>query len=189
MPFPGGPCEGALSCDYTVDSFDWSWTCDDGVWSGQADCSELLGGACPVPPPAESCSDPFAGEMAGAIRVGPVELGQPFRAYEEGEAIDVVWGGQGSAMVFYRIAIDGEEPPSCAMVEASLTAEGMAPEGLTSAVTMRCGESLRLYTIVPIGSCMETEPVDTVLEVTVQGIGTTSVTLKVPAEAFCGGFG
>jgi hypothetical protein len=125
----------------------------------------------------------------GVLEVGPVEMGQPFRPYEQGESPEIVWGGQGSAMVFYRIAVDGQELPGCVEVDASLTPVGLSPESLKGNVRLRCGESLRLYLIVPYGTCEETEPVDTVLHVEVAGVGTTEVTLQVPPEAFCGGFG
>lgn len=190
MPFPGGPCDDGLSCDYQEDGFEWDWTCQDGVWSGQANCDMLVGGTCPIAPPAETCSDPFAGQLSQAVlEVGPVEMGQPFRPFDAGESPEVVWGGQGSAMVFYRIAVDGEELPSCVEVDASLTPVGFSPESLKHNVRLRCGESLRLYLIVPFGTCEETEPVDTVLRVEVAGVGATEATLAIPPEAFCGGFG
>jgi hypothetical protein len=189
MPFPGGPCEGSLSCDYTEDTVEWAWSCDAGRWDGAPNCDELLGG-CPISPAAEACADPFSGSMSGAVvEVGPVEAGTAFRAFTEGEEPNIQWGGQGSAMVFYRVAIDGDEVPSCVDVDASLTPVGLSAESISTAVRLRCGESLRLYLVVPFGTCEETENIDTVLRVAVDGIGETEVTLSIPPDAFCGGFG
>lgn len=189
-PHPGAPCQGALSCAYDQQEVvPWSFTCVGGFWDGEPDCSEIVGG-CPVAPPAESCNDTFAGVRDdAALAVGPSTLGAAFRPFEAGEEVTVQWGGQGSAMIFYRVQLDGEDLPGCVLVRTTIAAEGVAPETTTGAVRLRCGETLGMYIIVPYGDCENTEPVPTTLTVEVEGIGQREVMLLVPADAFCGGFG
>lgn len=190
MPFTGGPCEPGLSCDYPdPDGISWSFTCPSGTWSGSGSCDEELLGCAATPPAAESCPSPFSGEMSAGLQVGPADPTAAFRPFEQGETPNIEWGGQGSAMIFYRIQLDGEDLPDCVQIDSTLTPVGLYEESLVSNVKLRCGESLRLYIIVPFGTCEETEPIDSVLRVAIDGIGETEVTLSVPPDAFCGGFG
>ena len=189
MPHLGSPCAGALSCDYAAGAVvPWAFTCDAGRWDGGPDCSMVIGG-CPVPPPAEGCSDAFAGQLAGAsVAVGPAELAEAFRAYDAGEEPSIEWGSQGSAMIFFRVQVTSDAAPECAMISATVAPAGLTPVTTTSPTTMRCGETLRMYVVLPVGSCDATEPVDTTLSIDIAGVGATEVELSVPADAFCDDF-
>lgn len=190
MPFSGGPCTPGLSCDYPdPGGISWSFTCPSGAWQGTNSCDEELLGCSPTPPQAETCPSPFSGEMSAELQIGPADSSAAFRPFEEGETPEIQWGGQGSAMIFYRIQLDGEDLPDCVQIDSTLTPVGLYEESLVSNVRLRCGESLSLYIIVPYGTCEETEPIDSVLRVAIEGIGQTEVTLSVPPDAFCGGFG
>ncbi len=188
-PYPGAPCEGALSCTYDAESgVPWNYSCTGGRWNGEPDCSEVVGG-CPVAPAAEVCSAPVTGAGAAPIEVGPAALGIDFRPFAAGEEPSIVWGGQGSAMIYYRVRVDADDAPGCVQIRTIITPSGGTPETTTSSVVMRCGETLGMYIIVPYGACGGSEPVPTTLTVEVEGVGSTEATLSVPAEAFCGGFG
>ncbi len=186
-PHPGGQCTGALSCTYQ-DVVPWEFTCVNDTWEGDPDCEQIVGG-CPVAPPAEYCEAPFTGSMTGTVSVGPADLGEAFRPFAAREAARIEWGGQGSAMIFYRVQLDGEDLPSCVRVKTTIAPQGIAAEDTTHSVVMRCGETLGMYIIVPAGDCSGSVPVPTALTVDVDGIGSTEVMLEVPPDAFCGGFG
>lgn len=190
MPFPGAPCAGALACDYDDPVQPWRWECVEGRWSGTPDCSEIVGGACGVPDPAEACQGAFSGSLEGAsVSVGPSELGKAFRAFESGEPAEIVWGPQGGAMIFYRVQIDGADVPSCVAVATTVTAAGISPQTVERPVRLRCGETLAMYEILPEGTCESNALVETILRVEVTGIGVVEVPLMVPGDAFCPAFG
>ncbi|MEZ4446739.1 MAG: hypothetical protein R3B72_47110 [Polyangiaceae bacterium] len=184
MPFSGGLCEGNLTCPYE-DDIPWTWTCTDGFWTGEPGCNQFEGG-CPPPIPAETCSNPSTATLSGiSVQVGPIELGQPFRPYAAGELVNIEWGLQGAPMVFFHVRLEGDQVPNCVDVTATLSSDGLEPTVLGSPVTLHCGESLRLYSIVPFGNCGPTEPVPSSLTIDVAGIGSTTAAISIPAEAFC----
>lgn len=184
LPYPGSPCEGALACDYGDDVIPWHFSCQAGRWEGGPDCS-ILGGACGIFPEAEGCADTFKGELTADIAIGPAVVGEAFRAFTEGETVEAEWGQQGLAMVHYRVRIDGEDVPDCVMTHRSMAPEGMEPYAVSSPVTLRCGESLRMYLILPGGDCSVTEPVPTTLSVDVVGVGTGTAQVMVAPQGFC----
>jgi hypothetical protein len=190
QPHPGAPCEGSLACTYGDPDIPWHFACADGRWDGEPDCSMVVGG-CPPPEPAEGRGPAFTGQLPAGVEIGPaVVLGETFRPYQPNEPIEVVWGGQGSAMIYYRLALDTDAPPTCVNVRATIAAPGIPPETSTETVRLRCGESLRMYVVVPAGPCEgSTAPVDTTVHVEVDGVGEADVTLAVPADAFCGALG
>jgi hypothetical protein len=186
QPHPGAPCAGDLVCGYGDEVVPWNLECIDGRWEGEPDCSMVVGG-CPIPEPAEGCEGAFAGQMPGTLRIGPADtIGEAFHAYAASEPVEVHWGGQGSAMIFYRLALDADAPPGCVAVRTTISAPGIMPETQSQTVRLRCGESLRMYVVVPAGSCDgSTTPVTTTVHVKVDGITETDVVLSVPADAFC----
>ena len=189
MPFAGAPCEGNLVCHYPDDVEPWLWRCVASRWEGEADCTMLVGGACGVPEPAEVCAAPFGGELAATVAIGPSDPGQPFRPFENGEAAEVEIGPQGGAMIFYRVEVDGQDIPGCISLRTTVTPAGMAPSSVDRPVRLRCGESLSMYVVLPEGGCESSEPVETTVQIEVEGIGSAEVMLLVPGEAFCSALG
>jgi len=183
-PQPGGLCEGALSCPYPdeVDpSVTWTYDCTAGVWTAMSDCM-LLGGGCPAPPLAESCSPAFSGMISGAtIEIGPADASQPFRAFGDGEVVTPVVGGQGAAMIPFRVRVSGAAAPDCVLLERSiaLTASGMVAT-IQSPVVLRCGQSLAVFIVLP--ALCEPGVYDAQLHVVLQGIGeaTAHVMFEAP---------
>lgn len=140
-------------------------------------------------PPTEACDGPFQGELEGAlVFVGPPGEGE-FRPFEDGESVPIEVGGQGLAMIFFRMQMVGEDLPACAIVTTTIAAEPVPTESFKRVTRFRCGESLSSYVIIPFGDCTPTEPVDTTLTIDIEGVGATEVVLSVPPEGFCGGFG
>lgn len=172
-PMAGSACEGTFSCPYTypgVTGIDWTFTCVVGAFEENLAC-----GGCP-PIPSESCRDPFAGSLAGgSVEVGPVGAG-PFRPFVPGERIAPEFGGQGATMLFFRIRVNGEEPPACVSLHATVSLDGTASAATTLPVKLRCGESLRVFQIYPDNPCEERDyPVH--LDAEVDGVGSTSLDL------------
>jgi len=187
MPYPGGPCEGSLACDYFDGALDWAFQCLNGKWVGAADCEQIVGG-CPVQPPTEACDGPFQGQLEGVeIVVGPAE--GAFRPFENAEAVEIVWGGQGSAMIFFRVQMVGDDVPPCAIVTTTISGAPIPTESFKRVTRFRCGESLPSYVMVPFGDCTPMEPVETTVTIDIEGIGSAEVVISVPPEAFCGAFG
>ena len=86
--------------------------------------------------------------------------------------------------------LDGENIPNCVMVKTTVSADVAPSLSRTLPTTLRCGETLRMYVVIPDGNCTNGEPddtelVDTELNIDVEGIGSTSVMLKIPPDAFC----
>ena len=188
-PFAGAPCAGALVCDYDEnENVPWTYTCEAGAWVGDPDCSMIVGGACNVPEPAEICPDPVAAN--GVVEVGPADDGSAFRPFEAGEEPEIVWGPQGGAMIFFRVRIDGEEVPSCVQTRTTFTAPNLySNETVVRNVRLRCGESLAMYIVVPYGDCEAGGMIDSNFTLEIDGAGSFSVDLQVPADAFCPAFG
>jgi hypothetical protein len=184
-PYPGSPCSLAESCQYpTGDGFNtWTYACESGRWFGEATCEGAIGGGCPIPPLAESCNAPFDGKAAGAtIELGDGDPTKPFTPLADGAALPLVWGGQGSPMVPYRLRVSGV-PSSCVRIETVLRM-GSTPSAPTpNAIALHCGESLGVYSIFPIElvSCEPpmAETVELEIEVSVQGAGTVKKTVTV----------
>lgn len=191
-PHPGAPCQGALTCAYPEGSALWGATCVDEAWSLNATCTEQsIGGVCFLPSEAETCTDPFLGAGEGTVEAGVSSHQGAFRPFEEGELLEVEFGGQGSPMLWYRVQVDGPQPPPCARVTATMESpEFYEPGSVVRDVVLRCGASLDMFTIVPFGDCTgSTEPVEVTLTVEVEGIGASTTSVMLPADALCGGFG
>jgi hypothetical protein len=183
QPFAGSACDLDESCNYTDPVMMggtpviWTYTCVDSQWMGTSDCMPAPGGSCPVGPLAEGCRMPFTGMLTGAtIELGPPGAG-PFRPFMPDEMIELVVGGQGSAMIALRIRVDGEELPRCVTVASEMEIDGGAPQGAgMRPMVLHCGESLPFFLIVP-EVCMPGMH-QNVLRVTIPGIGTGTATVR-----------
>ena len=99
------------------------------------------------------------------------------RVQDHGDLVEVAFGSQGLAMIPYRIHVDGEPVPACAHVTATLGLETMTSPDAIHDVRLRCGDSLRVQDILPALPCEEREyPVT--LDVTLEGVGSVSLTLR-----------
>ncbi len=194
-PFPGSPCEGSFSCTYEDEVAIITSTCANDAWTESVECTEeVIGGSCGGTPPAsESCTSPFSGSMEATLEVGPPPGSQAFRPFEEGELISPEIGGQGSAMVWFTLRMDGDELPDCARVTATLESGVFYDPGQQiSDVKLRCGASLGMYSVVPYADCenlTEGDVVDVTLTVEVAGIGEASYPLRLAYEDVCFIFG
>lgn len=180
-PLSGGPCAGTLSCDYNTcggGPFADTYTCASGQWM-------LSNSMCLGAPPvlAELCRTPTTSWPAGARFVlTPDAAGAA--PYTDGQAVDVVIGIQGGAMVPYRVRIEGlDATPTCLHATATLTTD----DGMTATsekfLRLRCGSTLRIYEILPL--CPTMGEHDTTLEVTVEGLGTQTVHLAATNAEGC----
>jgi len=192
-PYPGATCQVSSSCEYPVgDQMNtWTYTCESGRWQAVASCNAPPGGGCPIPPLAEKCDTPFTGSASGAaIEIGIADPSQPFRSFQDGEEINMLWGGQGSPMVPYRVRVSGVDA-SCIRIDTTLTLAAKSAAPTPNAIVLRCGESLSIYDIVPVDllDCQVNEQlVDLDILVEVQGVGsaTAHVTLQNPGCALSG---
>ena len=185
VPFPGARCELADTCQYPVgDGMNtWTFTCGQGRWAGDATCEGAIGGGCPVPPLSETCNKPFAGQAAGAVvEIGAADPAKPFEPLPEGSELSLIWGGQGSPMVGYRVRVSGVDA-SCVRADTTLSAAGKPSASTPAAITLHCnGESLGVYGIFPLESVCdlpENQLVDFEVEIDVQGAGRVKRTFKV----------
>lgn len=168
-PLPGSPCEGMLSCPFPPGGVA---TCAGGVWSFDPGCD----GGC-APPLAELCRSPFAGTLGRSrVELGPVD--GPFRPFSAHEIIAATFGGQGGAMLAYRVRIDGADVPACMTVDAVVTYDGMTPVPSHRAVELHCGQTLGVFEILP-GSPCEARVYPITLDVEVAGAGTATATLDL----------
>lgn len=169
-PLPGSPCEGMLSCPYGTGGMG---TCAGGVWLYDPGCD----GGC-APPLAEVCRDPFTGALSGAVvEIGPVD--GAFRPFSDHEPITAVYGGQGGAMINYRVRIDGMDVPAdCIEVSASVVYDAMAPVSSRHGVVLHCDQTLGIFEVLPDRPC-ESRIYPVTMTVEVAGIGETSVTLDL----------
>lgn len=164
-PIDGAPCAGDLMCDFTEGT---SAMCVDGAWQ-TFDCPGC------APPLAESCRDPSTAALAGAtVEIGPTD--GAFRPFTDGERIRPSFGGQGGAMVAYRVRVNHADAPVCSTVTATVTLDAMSSAPARFPLKLHCGESLGVFTIFPDSPC-EFRDYDVSLTVEVEGAGSTSATL------------
>ena len=179
-PLAGGPCAGALRCDYFTcggPPFADTYECRDGQWTFVA---SMCLGAPPVL--AELCRTPATSFEAGTrFVITPDAAGAD--PYVDGQAVDLVIGPQGGAMVPYRVRLEGTDAtPTCIHATARVTTEGMSADG-DKRLRLRCGSTLRVYEILPL--CPLPGERDVTLEVTVEGLGTQTVRLVASNDMPC----
>jgi len=183
-PYEGGACNLTGSCAYVIESgiHEWTFECTGGTWSGSA--TVCAPGAGCVPPLAESCDAPVRDHGVGTVQIGPVTAG-PFVPFADGDEASIVFGGQGSPMLQFRVRTS-TDAPSC--VELISTLRTTVAEDVIDRARLRlhCGASLGIFTILPIAvDCATPGPVDVELQVDITGIGSTTATLSVPGDVFC----
>jgi len=187
QPLPGAPCEGDLACTYPADlnPDPWMYSCLDGAWDADILCPP---GGCPAPPLAERCGAPFAGTAPGAlVEIGPDSTTAPFRPFAEDEAAELVWGGQGSAMLLFRLRITGADALSCIDVTTRLSSDADPPAEVRSFVTVRCGHTLGIYTIVPWDVACDMRLFHATIDVEVGGVGSATATVSFMGGDRCFG--
>ena len=180
IPHPSGRCVDALSCEYQEGEVTWTYTCEQGRWTANGNCGVL--GCAPVPPLAERCTNPQSdGLSASRIQIGPTTLSESFRTFQSNEKVELVWGPQGSPMLEYRIQLSGDnlEQVNCIDFEARLTTDGEMDSRLKTGLRVRCGDTLRIFSIVESQVICENREVELELEVEIKGVGTSSASLIV----------
>ncbi|MDQ3035954.1 MAG: hypothetical protein M3Y87_26355 [Myxococcota bacterium] len=169
-PFAGAPCEGELRCPYSTTTGEGTFTCVGGRWDGSILCAGC------APPLAESCASPFAGSAPGSVELGAP--GGAFAAFADGERAPVEWGGQGFAMIGYRVRAGGDAPPSCVRLTSRVRIDGGEWVQGTRPVALRCGQSLQVLDILPELPC-EFRDYSVDVEVDVEGVGSGAAHLIV----------
>jgi hypothetical protein len=167
-------------CQYPSDMFQ----CANGKWQ------QLCMGTC-APPLSEACDQPFPDVLADAtLQVGHVD-GAGFSSYADGQPIDVIWGGQGAAMLAYRLRISAPvNAPTCVLTETTLSVGGQSTLPSKLPVTLRCTDSLAVYAMAPVEffACAPGEQVPITLKVKVAGVGEKTFALTVDAGISCSTF-
>ena len=181
-PYPGAPCVGPLTCDipngtYSMDHF----VCEDGVWTFWSEC--FVTGCVPLPPISEWCVEPFGGHVSPEgveVSLGPAVDDAGYVPFEPGELAPVTWGPQGMPMLGFRLAFTGADELSCVMLTITATLAGIDLEN-SMTVTVRCGQSLRVFLVLPITplECSVGELFDLELFAIVSGVGSTVVEVQV----------
>jgi hypothetical protein len=172
-PYPGAPCEGTLSCEYTdpLSMADGTFNCMMGRWTGFFECV-----GCP-PPLSERCRGPFTGSSPATVTVGVAD--GAFRPLMEDESVRAIIGGQGSGMVNFRLRVDSPAAPSCVTLITRTTVDGGMLQETTRDLALRCGESLGVLEIIPGNACDSTITLDVDTEIEIVGVGTTASHLLV----------
>jgi hypothetical protein len=179
-PHPGAPCSGELACEYGADETEdlWRYECYEGQWSAWSDWEE-------VPPLAEICLDPFEGVIGGAIDIGPLNANEAFRPFDDCEVADLIWGGQGSAMLAYRLRVRDVESPACVLVTTTIDPTGGGEtQQSNSRVAVHCNESLAVYVPLEVSDC-GTHDLGLQIHVAVEGIGETSARVIMQRAECC----
>jgi hypothetical protein len=156
-------CEGSLVCEYE----DARYTCEQGRLREEI----LVPGGSPAV--AERCKDPFAGTVTGAtLEVGPATGG--FRPYLATDRVQPVFGAQGFAMVDFRLHVAGiETAPECVGLKIGGRLDGMDFPPQSFGVVLRCGQSLRVFAILPERPC-EIRDYGVELSIEAEGVGTAN---------------
>jgi len=188
LPHPGSPCEGALACDFVEPAGDtWQVACRGGLWEITDRICESLG-CSQVPPLVQYCRPEFQGTVVGgSVEVGPISGAEGFRPFEAGEAVEVVWGGQGAGMIPIRVRLTGADEVDCALVTMRASIPGEMEAVSVQRVQIHCGQSLAVYFVMPWPVECEERLFDLSFEVEVAGVGSTSTTLKFMGGGACFG--
>jgi len=176
-PLNGAPCAGALSCDYpeAAGMAIWTHRCEGEQWASS--CATTVPGGCSRIPLSESCSSP-AGQVAGArVEVGPASATDAFRPFEAGDTVVIEWGAQGLPMLPFRVRVTAPSEPGCVIVGAKMTLAGREGGNAMETVKLRCGESLKVLSIIPF-DVYDTRIFEMDIAVTVPGAGTSSASVR-----------
>ncbi|MCK6537658.1 MAG: hypothetical protein L6Q84_32195 [Polyangiaceae bacterium] len=188
-PYEGSPCDLPGTCSYPPHPYEYS--CPAGRWA--ATCMANADGQTCVPPFGESCASPSSTPLSDAIiEIGAGDSATAFAPLADGAKVDVIWGGQGSPMVAFRVRVTGSGVGDCALVAHKLALGPYQGAEYKTAVRLHCGESLVVYDILPIDQACPNPPVPSDVTLTVKVFGKEQ-SLKLDwANAACpkgGGFG
>jgi len=173
--FVGGPCEGdELLCSYEIaaEMEYWHFTCVDGRWAMQPECLSI-GGVCGIPAPSEACLGPYDGAaLSAGFDIGTANLQDAFSPFAPGQEVPLVWGGQGSPMLEFRLEVDDLEAPECLSYQMTAELSAGTSAEASGTVRMRCGKSLTMYIILPL-EIIDCDPslFDLKLTLTIPGLG------------------
>jgi hypothetical protein len=173
-------------CHYTdVNTVDtWTYSCVDGRWDGESTCEPTLGGGCPVPPLVERCDEPFVGQRDGAnVELGPAGSG-PFVPFAPGAPAPIVWGGQGSPMLQFRLNATGVDDLSCVRVHTTTTVNQSAFPPKSTDIELHCGESMDIFSILELPCDPGEHSINVMVEV--EGVGTAEMSFTVVDPACVG---
>lgn len=189
-PVAGAPCDGALECP-SVDArgAEWTYSCEEGQWVASGGCifdEESQEELCAAPTLAERCLSPSTEVLEGAIvRLGSGDVSAPFASFGHDAWVDLIFGPQGGAMVSARLEIVGVDVPACVGVRTSVLSAnaGEWDEPLVTEIplAMHCDRSNPFFIVIP-ANCDEGETT-MVIDVEVDGIGSTSASLRMPSQA------
>ena len=172
----GGPCDGDLACDFTdAEGYEWTYRCTDSEWTAHGGCGEDEFD-CAVPELAQGCTEPFDGQLEGAIvRLGPGDSSEAFRRFESDERPDIIIGPQGGAMFAVQLEILGVDVPACVLTNVTMRYGDDDEVQFAMPLAMHCNRSNPFYFQLWTNCGDEDEIV--LIEVDVEGIGATSATL------------
>jgi hypothetical protein len=146
-----------------------------------------------IPPFGEACDSPSSKPISGVtLEIAAGDATQPFTPLADGAPVDVVWGGQGSPMLAYRVRVSGAPVPDCALVAHKLALGPYSGAETKTPVRLHCGESLVVYDIVPIDQGCSSPPLPQDLGLEVSAFGQKKTLKLTWPNAACpkgGGFG
>ena len=73
--------------------------------------------------------------MAPPSRSGPPSVAEPFRPFEDGEAIVPIVGPQGGVMLPFRLRVSGVDVPACVGVDVTMTVLDVVRDPVAQRVT------------------------------------------------------
>jgi hypothetical protein len=188
-PYAGAHCEVSEPCSYPSNPYEYR--CEAGRWG--ALCVGAGGGSSCVPPFGESCDSPSSKPISGVgLEIASGDPSTPFTPLADGAPLEVIWGGQGSPMIAYRVRVSGGDVPACALLAHKVALGPYAGAETKTAVRLHCGESLVVYDILPLDQACPNPPVPTEVTLDISAFGQNK-SLKLDwANAACpkgGGFG
>lgn len=188
-PYTGAHCDVSDTCSYPASPYEFS--CIAGRWG--ANCVGAGGGSSCVPPLGESCAEPSSTPIAGAaLEIANGDPASDFVPLADGAPIDVIWGGQGLPMVSFRVRVSGQGAPDCALLSHKLSIGGHAGAEYKLPLRLHCGESLIVYSILPLDQACANPPVSNEVTLELGALGSKQTFNLTWTDAACpkgGGFG
>ena len=122
--------------------------------------------------------------MPVTVSIGPAGA-TAFRAFEAGESVEPVTGGQGLSMLELRLAMDGADGVGCATASITVEHEGTRTDPAISDLEFHCGETRRVFVILPSTLDCSEPTADIGVDVEVVGLGTVHVDLVLDTSMLC----
>ena len=154
----------------------WTHRCEGGQWTST--CNSTVPGGCSNSPLSEYCDAPDEQLDGARLEVGPVSATEAFRSFEAQEIVTIEWGAQGLPMLPFRVRVAAPSEPSCVTVAAKMTLEGREGGSAETTAKLRCGESLKVLSVIPF-NVREARTFDLRVEVTVKGVGTSTASIRL----------